>query len=331
MNPQKLSHSATYEHTGTLYALGYDAPDDRLYAGGSDAAISTLQPNADKPELRRAWAHHENYVSCLRLLPDLLVSGGYDRRLIWTETASGERVRAIEAHEAWIRDLDVFPDKQRLVTVGDDMRVKIWDAEGQLLHSLEGHATRTPQGYTTALYAVAVSPDGSAVASGDRIGEVRLWDSEKGTLLRTLQAPSFYTYDAEKRVRSIGGIRSVRFSPCGELLAIAGIGQVTNVDGFVGPMRIEVWNWRSGELVTAGEDKHKAVLNDVAFAPDGSWLVAGGGGDSGGILAFWRPDEPAPFHTAKPKGHLQRVLVDAERTKLYCCGFGGVQVWSEAE
>ena len=208
------------------------------------------------------------------------------------------------------------------------MRVKIWDFDGKLLRSIEGHARRTPQGYHTALYAVDVSPDGKAVASGDRIGEVRIHDPDDGRLITSLKSPSFYTYDAVKRSRSIGGIRCVRFSPDGRHLALGGIGAVTNVDGFVGPMRAEVWNWQSGKRTMSAEHKHKAVLNDIAFAPEADWFVAGGGGDSGGILAVWKLNQSTPIHTAKPKGHLHRLAIDLTGETLYCAGFGGIQIWT---
>jgi WD40 repeat protein len=327
-DPKKAKLSVTCQVPGALFGLCQDPGANKLYGAGTDWAVHSVDLNADKPSARKEWTHHDNYVAALAWLDGVVISGGYDRRLVWTEASTGKKVRAIQAHEGWLRDLALFPDGKRLASVGDDMLVKVWEAEtGKNLLTLEGHRKQTPQGYATALYTVAISPDGKVLASGDRIGEVCLWEVDTGKLRHRLSAPQFYTYDPVKRVRSIGGIRSLAFSPDGAELAIAGIGQVTNVDGFVGPCRVEVWDWRAGKRLFAGQDKHKAVLNHVAFHPSEPWLIAAGGGDSGGLLTFWDRKSTAPSHQVKVKGHLHRFLIDGSGTRLFAVGFDGFQIW----
>jgi WD40 repeat protein len=327
--PQQATLRASCETPGILFGLCRDPEDGRLYGAGTDGFAYVIDPTAEKPIAEKKWRLHENFVSSMAFNDGVIISGGFDRRLVWTNVADGNPIRTIEAHDGWVRDLALFPDRERLVSVGDDMQVKIWNRQtGELTSTLEGHAKKTPQGYATALYAVSVSPDGKTIASGDRIGEVCLWEADSGKFVRRLKAPGFYTYDPLKRVRSIGGIRSVAFSPDGLQLAIGGIGQVTNVDGFVGPCRVELWDWRAGKRVFAGEDSHKAVVNHVAFHPARSWLIGAGGGDSGGILAFWDRKATKAVHKAKPKGHLQRFLLDANSEQLLAVGYGGFQIWS---
>lgn len=328
LDPRKLRHVHTHEHPGRLYALACDSASGLVYAAGNDRAVYTLDPAADEPALERRWNCHENYISCLDICGPALITGSYDRRLVWSRLDTGEQLAAVDAHAGWVRDLVALPDQDLVASVGDDMLVKVWDGAGQLVRTLDGHQKRTPQGYATALYAVAVSPDGKWLASADRLGDVRVWDAGDGKLLQAFSAPTFYTYDAEKRVRSIGGIRGLRFSPAGDRLALSGIGQVSNVDGFVGPCRVELWDWQAGQRVFEGQDKHQAVLNDLQFAPDGEWLLAGGGGDGGGILAVWDLKQPAPLHTVKPKGHVHRVRLDASGDRLFAAGYLGLQVWS---
>ena len=138
------------------------------------------------------------------------------------------------------------PDGTRLISCGDDMLVKVWDAEsGKPIRSMEGHAKQTPQGHVTALYALAVSPDGKYVASGDRIGAVNVWEIDSGKKVQSLDVSILYTYDPKQRKRSLGGIRSLAFSPDGTYLAVGGMGQVDNVDGLAGLVHVEVWDWRS--------------------------------------------------------------------------------------
>ena len=68
-------------------------------------------------------------------------------------------------------------------------------------HILEGHAGQ--------VWCVAVSPDGSKIASGSADFTVMLWNIETGDLLQTFKG-------------HLGEVRSVAFSPDGKLLASRG-------------------------------------------------------------------------------------------------------------
>lgn len=344
---KQLRLEATHETPGTLFACCHDGKG-RLYGAGSDFAVycvdtnvAIAEPPDAKPEARkdgqspvpavtadRRWTHHDSYVSSLLWIDGVVVSAGFDRRIVRTRADSGEKLGEAMAHDGWVRDLALFADHTRFVSAGDDMRFKLWDARtGELIRTFEGHATTTPEGFATALYAVAVSPDGRHIAGADRVGEVCVWETGTGTLAARFKADAFYTYDAQKRARSIGGIRSVTFLPDGKRLALGGIGQVTNVDGFVGPCRIELWDWTEPKRLLAGQDKHQAILNHVEYHPQSQTLCAAGGGDGGPILAFWNLTEEAPLFKAKPKGHIQHFTFDETGTRIFAAGYGGFQVW----
>jgi hypothetical protein len=79
--------------------------------------------------------------------------------------------------------------------------------------------------------------------------------------------------------------------------------------------------------MATGQDRHQAILNHVAFDPKGEWLVAAGGGDSGGALVFWNQSRASGPHVVKAKGHLHAFVLDAEGSRLYAAGHGGFQVW----
>ena len=67
-------------------------------------------------------------------------------------------------------------------------------------HILEGHTGR--------VWCVAVSPDGSKIASASADFTVKLWDIQTGDLLQTFG--------------HLGEVRTVAFSPDGKLLASGG-------------------------------------------------------------------------------------------------------------
>jgi len=352
LDPKKLKSSAVYKHDGIFYALCADARRGRLYAGSYDYGIHVFDLSVDKKEPVACWKAHDNYVSSLAFVDrggsPRVISASYDGKLIFWEGDSGKVLNTIDdAHRGWIREVVVFPGGDRVASVGDDLLVKVWDERsGKLLQVLEGHAQKTPQGHVTALYAVAVSPDGEVLASADRIGEVRIWESGSGKLLQTIQVPTLYTYDPVRRKRSTGGIRAVSFSPDGELVAVGGIGQVSNVDGLIGPAHVEMWSWREPRRVAVGNASgHKAILNDLVFHSEADWLVGAGGGADDGLIAFWdaRPTsesdpeteksdgdakKPDPFrHKVKADGHVHCLELNEAASQLYAAGYGKLEVW----
>ena len=275
----------------------------------------------------KLWRLHENYVSACDIHGSTLITASYDRTIAWWNLDSGERMRSVNAHDGWVRGVKFLPSGERLVSIGDDQLVKLWNAKsGACEATLAGHSRQSPQGFATAIYALAIHPDGRWIATADRVGECRVWDVNTRETIAHWKAPDFYTYDEVKRARSIGGIRAIAFSADGQQLALGGIGLVTNVDGFVGPCRIEVWDWQAGRRTFAGQGKHQAIQNDLVFGSD-SWIISGGGGDGGANLAFWNPPAEAPAHLAKPEGHLHRIALDPPQRRLFTAGSGGFQEW----
>lgn len=332
----RLTHTA--EAPGILYGSCIDSATGNYYAAGADGYVYCLnarpaEPFAEKGKAEQKWRHHDNYIAALVWHDGVVISAGYDRRIVWTKADTGEKLREVVAHDGWVRKLALLPNQSRLASVGDDMLLKIWDlATGECIHRCEKHQLLTPEGFTNALYAVAASSDGKFVATADRCGLVCVWDAVTGQLQQHFKGETFYTFDAEKRARAIGGIRALCFLPDGQLV-LGGIGQVSNVDGFVGPCRVEVWNWQEAKRVAMGTDKHQAIFNHLEYLPAEKLLIGGGGGDGGPLLAFWNADllekkTEAPLSKAKPKSHIQHFAFDPVSQQLLAAGHNGMQVWS---
>ncbi len=362
-----------HEHEGTFYGLCADPDTSRLYAGSTDGTIYVYDGTGEKlPPLTQWQAKHENYVVSLayvrRPQGENVISASYDGTLTWWDAPSGGAIRRIDAHQGWVRQVQVTPDGARTVSVGDDMLIQVWDTDSrENVHTLAGHAKATPQGFVSALYALAISADGQWLASGDRVGEVRVWNLDQGREVARFQAPEVYTFDPRARKRSIGGIRSLAFSPDGRHLAVGGIGKVGNVDGLEGLARLELWDWQ-GDAYAAGQEPtpsptrslvvetsgHKSILNAVQFDRSGQWLLGAGGGGSNGLLCFWnvsnwvargampepspnqestRPsgeaDKPkeVPEHRHKFDGHAHAVVWNQAQHRLYVAGYHKLEAW----
>ena len=67
------------------------------------------------------------------------------------------------------------------MTASADDTVRIWNEDN-------GSAVRTLSGHTDYVYALAVSPDGTLIASGSFNGEVRIWKTADGALVKAFNA-----------------------------------------------------------------------------------------------------------------------------------------------
>ena len=212
---------------------------------------STSSTPARPTRRARDLADHGRYVTCVRLAGNTVISGGYDNRLIWWDLENNRAIRTTDdAHagnSASSRSLPTGPSSPASPTT--------WCAGSGTSRTANasancvGHEERTPTHFGSMLYCCAFSNDGTKLATGDRVGRVCIWNVANGERLSTVEVPSLYTWDAVQRIRSIGGIRSLAFSPDGTQIAVGGVGQIGNVDGLSGPSRVEVHNWARREKV----------------------------------------------------------------------------------
>jgi WD40 repeat protein len=312
-----------------VFRLAHVPGTREVVFGGSDFQVYEADLAREKPEPRAFRGHgHESYVTGLALAGRWAVSGGYDGRLIWWDRTWGERVRAVEAHARWIRDVAASPDGTTIASVADDMVCRLWDAEtGARRHELRGHETMTPHHFPSMLYACTFSPDGRHLATGDKVGHIVVWDVATAEPVATLEAPVLYTWDPVQRRHSIGGIRALAFSPDGNLLAVGGIGKIGNIDHLEGPARVEVFDWRKAERtheITA--DMPKGIVERLAFAPDGEGLLAVGGANDGFVLVLDLKSKSV-LARAKAPTHIHDADLGDTPDTLYTAAHGSVGIY----
>jgi WD40 repeat protein len=181
-----------------------------------DAQTGTLQ-----------WQHKlDDPMFSVAFSPDgrTIASSGFHVR-IW-ETETGVLKRTLKPERGGVYALAFSPDGKILVG-GDRFYVRAGDgtvglSEVYFWNMLTGELERTLTELSPWLRAVALSPDGSVLATGtsgptktspDRIrswvvSEIKLWDVRTGQLLRTLEGES-------------GDIMSLAFSPDGRTIVYA--------------------------------------------------------------------------------------------------------------
>ncbi len=151
---------------------------------------------------RKQLDHFKNWVQCIEFSPDgkLLAAGGQDGSIaIWT-TAQFSQPTVIKPHEAPVTCL-AFVDENKLVTAGLDKKLLLVD------HSSPKDAQTLHEG-DDVTWAIAVSPQGTYMATGGADRMIRLWEPT-GKLLVALPAHGDW-------------IHAIEFSPDGKELASAG-------------------------------------------------------------------------------------------------------------
>jgi WD40 repeat protein len=326
-NPDKFKLARDLPRPGIVFALARVPDSARVYVGGSDFKVYEADLAAAKPEFRE-FGSHTSYVTGLALAGPAVVSGSYDGRLIWWDPAARAPRHTVEAHAKWVRKVAASPDGKTVVSVADDMVARVWDGTtGRLRHELRGHAEFTPNNFPSMLFTCAVSPDGRFTATADKVGHVVVWDLVSGKQVAAMEAPGMYTWDPTARNHSIGGVRSLAFSPDGSLLAVGGMGKVGNIDHLEGKTRVEVFDWRKAERTHEfpGE-QFKGLVEQLLFHPQGDWLLAAGGANDGFVM-FFDLKARKVLRQEKAPAHLHAAALNEAGDTLYAAAHGRVVVF----
>jgi len=320
-HPQTIKVVKQLSRPDIVFTLALKPHTSRLFFGGSEFTVCEIDLDESKPETTEL-GRHDSYVTGVALAGNTLVSGGYDGQLIWWNIESRSKIRAVNAHGKWIRRVAATPDGSVLASVADDMVCRLWDAEsGRMIHELRGHEELTPTHFPSMLFACAISPDSRLVATGDKVGRVTVWDLETGRKLASLDAPELYTWDPVQRHHSIGGIRSLAFSPDGSRLAVGGSGKISNIDHLDGKARVEVFDWQKGERTHEfPSDKFKGLVEHLTFHPQGDWLLAAGGGDRDGFLTFFDLSSKKVLAQEKVPMYVHDLALNDKRDRIYAVG-----------
>ncbi len=326
-DPNLLKVKKEVSRSDVLFSVARVAESNQVYVGSSDGKIYDFDVLAEKPEANEL-AGHRGYVMDVVLADGFLVSGAYDGRLIWWDLETRRQVRTVEAHKKWVRGLIATPDGKQIVSVSDDMVCRIWNTEtGDLVHELRGHEAKTPHHFPSMLFCCRVSPDGRLLATGDKVGHVVVWDLVTGKQLASVEAPTLYTWDPKQRIHSIGGVRSLAFSPDSKLLAVGGIGQIGNIDHLGSLARLEVFDWQKGERTHEFPgDTYKGLIEHLEFQKDGKWLL-GAGGDHGGFVKFFDLEASKVIKQEKAPMHVHHFVMNENQDTVFAAGHNRVVVW----
>ncbi|MFN3150316.1 WD40 repeat domain-containing protein [Bremerella sp.] len=325
-DPNKLKSIKEISRPDILFAVAA-LSEAEIFVGSSDFKVHRLNTQEEKAEPSEL-AGHTSYVTGLELVGDQLVSAAYDGKLKWWDLEKQTEIRSIDAHAKWIRRTERSHDGKSLATVSDDMVCRVWDtANGKCLHELKGHQAVTPNHFPSMLYCCAFSHDDRFLATADRIGHVVVWDLKSGKEVTSIETPEMYTWDPKARIHSIGGVRSLAFSPDGKQLVVGGMGHVGNIDHLGGKSRIEIFAWEKGErLHELIDDSYKGLTERLVFHPSGKWFIAAGG-DNSGFVKCIDATTGETIKDSKAATHVHDVRLADEPGSLVTVGHGKIVLW----
>ena len=202
--------------------------------------------------------------------------------------------------------LAVSPDGRRLaVSLGDDSPLQVVDArDGRVIWSVKAEAPENDR----VIVALAFSPSGARLVSGDVAGRTRLWDAETGRAIASapfvsdrVEAVGFYPDEdtvvavahRESRVRAWPilprGEEIVVFDHHGaEVWGIAFIAGSDLLATGGDDHLVELWDVAKGTRV-ATLRAHETMVTSLSAAPDGRLLASG---DLDGRVWLWNPFSP---------------------------------------
>ena len=272
-------------HGGSVQTVKFSPVNNSLIASAGDS--NTIKLWDLKNDTVSTLRGHTRQINSIAFSPDgqLLASGGDDWTFRLWDVRTQQNIATLEDvsdRTRWqIKEVAFSHDGQRLATAGQ--HVKLWDVRTQT-----EIATLQHDEY---VWALAFSPDGQLLASGDGDGTVKIWNLQERQVISQLEGDT---------VR----VDTLAFSPDGRTLASAGydgqiklwtisdwalLGTLQNrgttytldfsLDGkalaSTGHAAVTLWSVESGEEITSLTG-HAEWVYGAAFSPDGKTLASSG-------------------------------------------------------
>jgi WD40 repeat protein/tRNA A-37 threonylcarbamoyl transferase component Bud32 len=313
-------------HTNSITALAFTSDGKALLSAGWDNVARRWDINSGAQEC--VFSGHTTEVTALSVSSDnqRVVTGGIDQTIrIWS-AESGEHLAKLRGHLGGVTAVALSPDARIIATGGKDETVRIWNAHSKSAPDYKippdvQHVAISPDGKTFALNArngkiwlkevqkwepsrelegldteattLAFSPSRDVLAVGDRVGQVRLWNStgrrrEGFQVLHSAQVRAlFFTKDGTSlcSLDAMGVVKRSKI-PTGEQITSVRIPTNYNSIAFscdssriaLGIRReVRVYDLSSGELISTLRG-HRETIGGLAYAP-GDRLLASGSQD----------------------------------------------------
>ncbi len=163
-------------------------------------------------------------------------------------TTDRKPVTQLVGHAGAIADVQFSKTGDRLVVAAGETGLS---GEATMWNTADWSRSLVINGHRDTLYAAAIRPDGTVIATASYDRDIRTWDAKTGAALKTLAGHNDAVY-------------SIAFHPSGKILASAS-----------GDRTIKLWDVAQGQRLDTFAQPSKEQYH-VQFRPNGKQLVAGG-------------------------------------------------------
>ncbi len=243
-------------HAKRVNAIAW-APSGQLFASASDDHSVRLW-NGITGQVQKVYTGHAKAVTGIKWSPDgtLLASCSLDGTVrIWSRQSDQSQLLLTPGHTP-LNGVDWFPDGKRVAAITQGNQLLVWDSS-----TGEAAAPITFGDQTTMGSALAVAPDGRAIAASDLVGTIGVYHVATEVWFTTIATSK--------------AILSVAYHPTGTMLASGGAARQVNL-----------WNPSNGGALATFSGM-AAQIYQVAWSSDGKLIAAG---DEAGEVVVWNAD-----------------------------------------
>jgi serine/threonine protein kinase/Tol biopolymer transport system component len=290
-------------HSKPIHAVAYSPNGQQMASASEDGTVRLWQTNGGL--LQRTFGSGVTGVSGTTGSLDAvafsadgqtIAAAGYDGVIRLWRTSSGTSVADLKGHSRYVSELAFSADGQWLASAGYDNTLRLWKIDLNerffLWHTIKAKPvhvlTNVHSGWVCS---IAFRPDGQQIASAGEDGTVKIWQTDQGKLLKTLQGHE-------------GMVKAVAFSPTGRKVASSATDKTlriwdtakgtllqtittgSEVNGLVfsrsgqavasaqADCNIRLWQISNGQQVSILTG-HSDIVHAIALSPDGTSLISG--------------------------------------------------------
>lgn len=255
-----LSRCAFTETLGNILWVAFSPNGQLLATCDTDCNVRVWEVKSG--QLLLICRGHANWVRFVVFSPDgkTLASCGADCTVKLWNVQDGVCIKTFMGHEHEVFAVAYSPDGQQLASASGDRTVKLWDVR-------DGHCLNTLTGHTNWVRSVAFSPNGKMLASSGADHTIRVWNVSRVGNQEDGAVGKWGEENPRSKILTghSGWVRSIAFSPDGEVLASASSDRT-----------IKLWDYETGDCLRTYTG-HQSSVYSIAFGSEGDLIVSGSG------------------------------------------------------